>query len=464
MGATLATLRKYIRAEVSDPAPTEKLSSLTLTHDGGDGSLFFADATHNFDSLGVKVGDVIRNVTDGGSLATITLISSSGGTNDKLTVGSIEGGTDNDYDNGDTVEIYDRHAQRGLDGTRWTDSEVEDALAQAQKIVALRFGGVEKYDLHQDIKVMSKIDLTVQSGTFTVGETVTGGTNGHTAVVEYVGDTFIIVSTMRTKFNVTAVSGTLETGEVITGGTSEQTGILITDGTTYLICEKCGTTGFTNGETLTGSTSGATVTMNDSSYSPELFIAGETLTGGTSSATGNVKATYSNNNVNIGFDMPTDVKHLISAKWLNGSHWMPLSRDSIQEFISMPSSTGDPTRVAVFGTEQLISDAAPNKKIWLWPSNSTRQYNELHLFYMAWDRSLSSDTDTTNFDNKSERLIVLEGAKILAGTGREDELFARISADINTINEDIIGTDDDEPSHVTDVMFWGNDQDEPFLG
>lgn len=463
MGATLATLRKYIRAEVNDPAPLEKLSSLTLTHDGGNGAAFFADATHNFDTLGVKIGDVIRNITDGGSLATINLISTSGGTNDKLTVGSIEGGTDNDYDNGDVVEIYDRHAQRGLDGTRWTDSEVEDALAQAQKIVALRFGGVEKYDLHQDIKVMSKIDLTAQSSTFTVGETVTGGTNGHTAVVEYVGDTFLIVSTMRTKFNVTAVSGTLETGEVITGGTSEETAILITDGTTYLVCENAGTTGFTNGETLTGGTSDATVTMNDSSYSPDLFIAGETLTGGTSSATGNVKATYANNNVNIGFDMPTDVKHLISAKWWDGDHWMPMNRDSIQEFVSMPSATGDPTRVAVFGTEQLVSDAAPNKKIWLWPSNSTKQYNELHLFYMAWDRSLSSDTDTTNFDNKSERLIVLEAAKILAGQVNEEELYKRIATDIQMINADILGTDDDEPSHVTDVMYWGGEPDEPFI-
>jgi hypothetical protein len=120
MGATLSTLRKYIRAEVGDPAPEEKLSTLTLTHDGGNSAAFFQDQTHNFDTLGVIVGDVVRNITDGGSLATVRLIGNGGATNDKLTVGSIEGGTDNDYDNGDVVEIYTRHAQRGLDGTRWT--------------------------------------------------------------------------------------------------------------------------------------------------------------------------------------------------------------------------------------------------------------------------------------------------------------------------------------------------------
>ena len=43
MGATLATLRKYVRAEVHDPAPLEKMSTSTLTHDGSDGDTFFKD-------------------------------------------------------------------------------------------------------------------------------------------------------------------------------------------------------------------------------------------------------------------------------------------------------------------------------------------------------------------------------------------------------------------------------------
>ena len=112
MGATLATLRKYIRAEVNDPAPTEKLDTLTLTHDGGNSAAFFQDASYNFVTLGVKVGDVIYNTSDGGSIATIQQITNGGGTNDKLVVGPIEGGTDNDYDNADVVQIYDRFAQK----------------------------------------------------------------------------------------------------------------------------------------------------------------------------------------------------------------------------------------------------------------------------------------------------------------------------------------------------------------
>jgi hypothetical protein len=461
MGATLATLRKYIRAEVGDPAPLEKLSSVTLTHDGGNGAAFFQDASYNFVTQGIVIGDVVRNITDGGSLATVQLISNGGATNDKLTVGSIEGGTDNDYDNGDVVEIYDRHAQRGLDGTKWTDTEVEDALAQAQKIVALRFGGVEKYSIKEDIKVMSKIDLTVQSGTFTVGEVVTDGTKGHTAVVEYVGDTFLVVSTFLSKVPVTAVSGTLETGEVITGGTSGETGILETDGTTYLMLENH-TSVFTASETLTGGTSGATVTVDNATYAPWVFAAGITLTGGTSSATANVKATYSANNICLGQDMPTDLKHLMVARWWDGSNWNILTRDSIREFTSMAAVTGDPARMAVFGVDQLVSDSSPNMKIWLWPSNATKQYNELHLFYMAWDRSLSADTDTTDFDNKVERLVVLEGAKILAGQVHEEELWKRIVGDIQLINDDITGTDGNETDSVAEVVHWdeGHSDDE----
>ena len=148
MGATLATLRRYIRAEVNDPAPLEKMSTSTITHDGGDNEEdYFQDASYNFVTQGVKVGDVIYNTSDGGSLAVIRQIANGAATNDRLYVSSIEGGTDNDYDNGDVVEIYDRHAQRGLDGTRWTDDEVEDALAQAQKLVAMRHGGVQTYSL-----------------------------------------------------------------------------------------------------------------------------------------------------------------------------------------------------------------------------------------------------------------------------------------------------------------------------
>ncbi len=455
MGATLATLRKYIRAEVGDVAPTEKMSGDTITHDDGSQTAYFEDDSYNFVTEGILVGDVIYNPSDQGSLAIIKAISNGGGTNARLEVTSIEGGTGNTYETSDVIEIYDRHAQRGLGNTRWTNTEVEDALAQAQKIVALRFGGVEKYNIHQDIKVMSKVNLTVQSGTFTVGETVTGGDNSHTAVVEYVGDTFLILSTMYTKLDVTAVSGTLETGELITGGTSEETGILITDGTTYLMLENH-TSVFTAAETLTGGTSGATVTVDNASYNPNLFAAQETLTGGTSSATANVKATYAANNICLGQDMPTNLKHLLVARWWDGSNWMPLVRDNIREFTSMAGVSGDPARMSIFGIDQLVSDATPGMKIWLWPSNSTKQYNELHLFYMAWDRTLSAETDTTDFDNKVERLIVLEGGKTLAGQVNEDDLWKRLVADIQLINQDIIGADGNETDRVAEVVHWNH--------
>jgi hypothetical protein len=456
MGATLATLRKYIRAEVGDPAPLRKLSTLTLTHDGSSQTTFFQDASHNFVALGVIVGDVIYNPSDGGSLAVIRgFEDSAGGTNDKLMVSSIEGGTGNTYEDADVVQIYDRHAQKGLDGTRWTDTEVEDALAQSQKLVALRFGGIQKYSIQGDIKVMSKIDLTVQvtDQPFTLAELVTGGGKGHTAKVEYVGDTFIVVSTFYSKLDVTAVAGTLETGEIVTGGTSGETGILIADGTTYLMLANHNSV-FTSGETLTGGTSGATVTVDDADYAPGVFAAGETLTGGTSTYTANVKATYAANNTCLGQDMPTDVKHLLEAKWWDGSHWMPLWRESIREFISRATVSGDPHVASVFGVDQLISDSTPNKKIWLWPSNATAQYNELHLFYMAWDRSLADDTDTTNFDNRMERLVVLEGAKILSGQVNEDELWKRIVTEIAMTIEAVDSSGNNETDNVSQVIDW----------
>jgi hypothetical protein len=455
MGATLSTLRKYIRAEVGDPAPTEKMSSSTLTHDGGNGAAFFQDASYNFVTQGVIVGDVVRNITDGGSLATIQLIGNGGATNDKLTVGAIEGGTDNDYDNGDVVEIWDRHAQRGLDGTRWTDTEVEDALAQAQKIVALRFGGVEKYDIKQDIKVLTKVNLVAQTGTFQIGETISGGTNNHTAVVEYVGDDFIVISTFRTTLVVDAMVGTFESNETVTGSTNSYTARFISSsGATNMVIESPTGT-FADDETLTGGSSGATAAINDAGgYSSGLFVAGETLTGATSSATGHVRATYAANNICLAQDLPTDLKHLLVAKWWDGSNWQPLFRDSIYEYTSKARSTGDPNYITIFGVDQLSTDTSPARKLWLWPNSSTKLYNELHIWYMAWDRSLSSDTDTTDFDNRVERLIVLEAAKILAGQVNEDELWQRLVGDINLINNDINSSGDNETDHVTQVIHW----------
>jgi hypothetical protein len=460
MGVTLATLRKYIRAEVGDPAPT-RVTTTSLAHDGASNNTgYFEDNAVNFVTEGVVVGDVIYNITDGGSLATIRAIADGGGgtpTNSRLYVSSIEGGTDNEYDTSDVVYIYDRHAQRGLDGTKWTDTEVEDALRQSQKLVAIRFGGVEKYSVQEDIKVMTKINLTIPSGTFTVGEIVTGADNGHTAVIEYVGDDFIIVSTMITEITVDGYTGVFEPNETITGANNGYTARLITTNgsVTLTIADPSGE--FEDDEEIEGATSGATCDLDEATtYSSGLFVAGEEVEGGTSAATANVRATYAANNICLGQDMPTNLKHLMVARWWDGSHWYPLVRDSIREFTSRAGVSGDPFRMSVFGVDQLVSDAAPNKKIWLWPSNSTKQYNELHLFYMAWDRALSADTDTTDFDNKVERLVVLEAAKILAGQVNEDELWKRILGDIQMTNDDITGADGNETDRVAEVMHWNH--------
>jgi len=447
MGATLATLRRYIRAEVNDPAPLEKLSTLTITHDGGSAEEdFFQDASYNFVTLGVIVGDVIYNTSDGGSLAVIRQIADGAATNDRLYVSSIEGGTENDYDNGDVVEIYDRHAQRGLDGTRWTDSEVGDALAQAQKLVAMRHGGVRTYSLAEDIKVMSKINIVNISGTLVVGEQVSGGDNDHQATIEYVASDFIITSRFITRVPMDNVTGTFLVGENVTGldanGIS-QTGVVTVVSGAYL--DLYAASGeFADNAELTGGTSGATCDVDAiSGYSSGLFVADEVLTGATSTATCNVKATYAANNIYVGQDLPTDLKHLVNARWWNGSQWMYLKRESIFEYELLPKTSGDPLAYNVYAG-----------KLWFWPNNATFQYNEIHLTYIAWDATLSADTDTTQLEIKLERLTVLESAKVLAGSANEDQLFARISRDIQTTNDDIDISLDSEVRHVTQLIDW----------
>jgi hypothetical protein len=83
-----------------------------------------------------------------------------------------------------------------------------------------------------------------------------------------------------------------------------------------------------------------------------------------------------------------------------------------------------------------------------------REYNELHLIYMAWDSALSSDTDQTLFTNKVERLVVLEAAKILAGSVNEDALWTRIVNDIKMLNQDIESTQDNESDNVGQSIDW----------
>jgi hypothetical protein len=159
------------------------------------------------------------------------------------------------------------------------------------------------------------------------------------------------------------------------------------------------------------------------------------------------------NNFYVGQDMPTDLKHLINARWWDGSGWNYLSRQSMQEYNLLAKSSGDPLGFLVWGQDQLSTDTSPTKKIWMWPNNSIYQYNELHLFYHAWDRSLSADTTTTEFEYIHERLLVLEAAKILAGGDADKGLHERILVDITLLVADIEGKDQ-EVTHVSQVIDW----------
>jgi hypothetical protein len=211
---------------------------------------------------------------------------------------------------------------------------------------------------------------------------------------------------------------------------------------------------FADNETLTGQTAAATCLVNAASgYGASLFIKTETLTGSTSSATANVKSTYANNNFYVGQDMPTDLKYLVNARWWDGSSWNYLSRQSLMEYEMLHKSSGDALGYLVWGQDQLSTDATPTKKIWLWPNQGTYQYNELHLTYYAWDRSLTGDTITTEFEYMHERLLVLEAAKILAGGDSDKALHERLLVDITLLVADIEGKDQ-HTSHVTQVIDW----------
>jgi hypothetical protein len=116
-------------------------------------------------------------------------------------------------------------------------------------------------------------------------------------------------------------------------------------------------------------------------------------------------------------------------------------------------STGDPLGFLVWGQDQSTIDSTPTKKIWMWPNNSAVQYNELHLFYHAWDRTLAADTITTEFEFIHERLLVLEAAKILAGSDADKGLHERLLVDIVLLVADVEGKDQ-HVSHVSQVIDW----------
>lgn len=398
MGANLFTLRKFVRQEIDDPAPLRKPGpTISFQHDGGfNQTTSFQDSSEDFVTLGIVVGDVIFNLTDGGSLATIRAITSNIGTNDVLEVDSIDGGNQNEYNPNDICYIYDRHAQKGLDGTRFIDSEVLDALNQAQKQVARKFGGVQKSDVHQDIKVQTKIPIDNVVSTLVVGETVTGANNGYTAVLEYVAEDFIIVEDFRDAT-----------------GTLDETAL------------------FEDNEVITGNTSGATCQIN----SPD-----------TSGAIPPALQGYSVNNFNIGQNLPTDLKSLIAAYYEDQSNQRyGLGKQYIEEHLRYPRSTGEPITAAPWNDSD---------RIWLWPNRQPGGFNNIHLLYWAWPADLAVDTDETDLDILYERLLILLSARILAGHMRDEEMITHLTNAIQEEQFDVMTTRDDEPRHFRQEIPW----------
>jgi len=84
---------------------TAALDKVTGTHKAGfaDSAFLVDNAGRDFESLGVETGMTILNLTDGSS-GTITAIGNQDATNDKIEV-TLTGGTDDDFDVGDSFRI-----------------------------------------------------------------------------------------------------------------------------------------------------------------------------------------------------------------------------------------------------------------------------------------------------------------------------------------------------------------------
>lgn len=128
--------------------------------------------------------------------------------------------------------------------------------------------------LAYDTKASGTLGYDNSSGTFTNGETITGGTSAATAIV---------VSKTSSVFTLRAIIGTFQNNEQVTGGTSGKTADV--NGTvTYF--------DFEESEVITGGTGGATATVLsadgttlDLSDISGIFQNNELITGSVSAAT-----------------------------------------------------------------------------------------------------------------------------------------------------------------------------------
>lgn len=84
---------------------------ITATHDGGNNLAYLSDASEDFLAAGITAGDSIINVTDGsrGQVESVTTTT--------VVPGSMSGGTDNDFDDGDFCSIEMKNVQNASDAT-----------------------------------------------------------------------------------------------------------------------------------------------------------------------------------------------------------------------------------------------------------------------------------------------------------------------------------------------------------
>lgn len=182
-------------------------------------------------------------------------------------------------------------------GDFWGGGHREGGVDEANRFVSVGPRGYQKGSVGLIVKCRGYGDPTVLAyhnkvGTFTVGETITGGTSGATA--QLMGD-----GTAEGLY-VRNVVGTFVADEQVTGGTSGATADLNT-----VLLHGAVTAGpFQVGETVTGGTSGATGTVThlglggtgeelvkvEWTSSPTQFSNGEVITGGTSGASATLSA------------------------------------------------------------------------------------------------------------------------------------------------------------------------------
>ena len=102
---------------------------MTGTHKGSDDASVLSDPGADFKSCGVDpdVGQLVLNDTDGSS-GVVTAV-----TEDTVTC-TLTGGTDNDWDNGDTYIILKGATEDAIISTHWTDKRFGGKVTNPEQL------------------------------------------------------------------------------------------------------------------------------------------------------------------------------------------------------------------------------------------------------------------------------------------------------------------------------------------